>query len=200
METLAIMTKPVFTDLEPLTHIANEPPAPYLALSDQELLGRVHHIRGQKVMLDRDLAELYGVPVKRLKEQVRRNMERFPEAFMFELSKEEDRALRSQNATLKQGEHSKYTSFAFTEHGLLMLANVLKSQQAIAVSIRIIDLFVRMREALTIHKDILIQLQRLEHKVEGHDAEIQTILHHLRRLLDPPTEPRKRIGYKNSRS
>lgn len=183
--------------MEPLTYIVNEPPVPYVALSDEMLLGKVHYIRGQKVMLDRDLAELYGVPVKRLKEQVRRNMERFPEAFMFELTLEEAEASRSHFATLKRGDNIKYLPFAFTEHGILMLANVLKSAQAIAVSIRIIDLFVRMREALTLHKDILIKLERLGTRADGHDAEIATILHHLRWLLDPPAEPRKQIGYKN---
>lgn len=184
--------------LEPLTHIVNEPPAPYVPLTDEALLGKVHYIRGQKVMLDRDLAELYGVEVKRLKEQVRRNMERFPEAFMFRRTLEEDHALRSHFATLKQGEHGKYPPFAFTEHGILMLSNVLKSERAIAVSIRIIDLFVRMREALMGHKDLLLKLERLEKKVEGRDADIRTILHHLRQLLAPASPLRKSIGYRSN--
>lgn len=184
----------------PLTHIVNEPPGAYVPLADEALLARVRHIRGQKVMLDRDLAVLYGVEVKRLKEQVRRNMERFLEAFMFELTLEEDHALRSHSATLKQGEHGKYRPFAFTEHGILMLSNVLRSERAIAVSIRIIDLFVRMREALFVHKGILLKLQQLERKVDGHDADIRTILQHLKQLLSPPTEPRERIGFKPGRA
>jgi hypothetical protein len=122
-----------------------EPPSIYKSVAppDAAITGRIHHIRGQKVMLDRDLAELYGVEVKRLKEQVRRNIMRFPEDFMFDLTLEEDHALRSQNATLKQGEHAKYPPFAFTEHGILMLANVLRSEQAITVSIHIIRVFKR---------------------------------------------------------
>ncbi|MBL7938440.1 MAG: ORF6N domain-containing protein [Flavobacteriales bacterium] len=193
------------TELEPPTRIlVTGPMADYgvTSLPDELILGKVHYLRGQKVMLDRDLAELYGVPVKRLKEQVRRNMERFPEAFMFELTLDGAEASRSHNATLKRGDNIKYLPFAFTERGILMLAKVLKSQQAIAVSIRIIDLFVRMRQALSAHKDILFQLQQLEKKVEGHDADIRTILHHLRSqtgsqaIARSPSDPRERIGYK----
>lgn len=201
METLATVParKSPHTDLLPLEHIiVAEPPAGYAGpvLSDEHLLGKLHFIRGQRVMLDRDLAELYGVEVKRLKEQVRRNMERFPEAFMFELTLEEDHALRSQFATLKQGEHGKYPPFAFTEHGILMLANVLRSERAIAVSIRIIDLFVRMRHVMLAHKDILLRLEQLERRVGEQGADIQVLFHHLKQLLAPPSEPRKRIGYK----
>jgi phage regulator Rha-like protein len=201
METLATFParKSPHTDLLPLEQFSvAEPPAGYAGplLSDEHLLGKLHFIRGQRIMLDRDLAELYGVEVKRLKEQVRRNMERFPEAFMFELTLEEDHALRSQVATLKQGEHGKYPPFAFTEHGILMLANVLRSERAIAVSIRIIDLFVRMRQVMLAHKDILLRLEQLERRVGEQGAGIQVLFHHLKQLLAPPSEPRKRIGYK----
>lgn len=114
----------------------NEPTVPYMvSFSDHQITEKIHYIRGQKVMLDRDLAELYGVPVKRLKEQVRRNSERFPQDFMFELTLEEAESSRSQFATLKRGENLKYLPYAFTEHGIFMLANVLRSEQAIAVSI-----------------------------------------------------------------
>lgn len=201
MGTLAsnLPRKSPHTDLLPLEHIVvADPPAGYAGplLSDEQLLGKLHFIRGQRIMLDRDLAELYGVEVKRLKEQVRRNMERFPEAFMFELTLEEDHALRSQNATLKQGEHGKYPPFAFTEHGILMLANVLRSERAIAVSIRIIDLFVRMREVMLAHQDILLRLEQLERRVGEHGADIQALFQYLKQLLAPPSEPRKRIGFK----
>lgn len=187
------------TDLLPVEHlVVAEPPAGYGAPvpTDEQLLGRLHLIGGQRVMLDRDLAELYGVEVRRLKEQVRHNMERFPEQFMFELSLEEDHALRSQNATLKQGEHGKYPPFAFTEHGVLMLANVLRSERAIAVSIRIIDLFVRMRQVMLAHQDILLRLEQLERRVGEQGADVQLLFHHLKQLLAPPSEPRKRIGFK----
>jgi hypothetical protein len=99
------------------------------------IASKIYLIRNIKVMLDKDLAELYGVETKRLKEQVRRNIERFPEDFMFELTKDEYQALRSQIATLKRGQHSKYTPFAFTEHGVLMLSSVLNSERAIQVNI-----------------------------------------------------------------
>ena len=175
-----------------------EPTATYAAVapSDAAITGRIHLIRGQKVMLDRDLAELYGVEVKRLKEQVRRNIMRFPEDFMFELTLAEDNALRSQNATLKQGEHAKYRPFAFTEHGILMLANVLRSEQAIAVSIHIIRVFTRMRELLLSHRDILQKLEQLEGRLTGHDEEIQAIFDHLTELVSPMEQARKPIGFK----
>ena len=118
-----------------------------IMVPDELIMSKIYFIRGQKVMLDRDLADLYQVETKRLKEQVRRNIERFPKHFMFELSKEEAEVSRSQFATLKRGENIKYLPYAFTEHGVLMLSNVLKSKRAIAVSIRIIDVFVQLREA-----------------------------------------------------
>ena len=187
------------TDLLPLEHlVVAEPPADYgsASFTDQQLLGKLHFIRGQRVMLDRDLAELYGVEVRVLKQAVRRNMDRFPAQFMFELTLEEDRALRSQTVTLKQGEHTKYPSFAFTEHGILMLANVLRSERAIAVSIRIIDLFVRMRQVMLAHQDILLRLEQLERRAGEHGADIRTLFDYLKQLLAPPSEPRKRIGFK----
>ncbi|MCW5898751.1 MAG: ORF6N domain-containing protein [Flavobacteriales bacterium] len=201
MGTLAvnILRKSPHTDLLPLEHlVVAEPPADYgiPVPTDEQLLGQLHVIRGQRVMLDRDLAELYGVEVRVLKQAVRRNMDRFPETFMFELTLEEDHALRSQIVTLKQGEHGKYPPFAFTEHGILMLANVLRSERAIAVSIRIIDLFVRMREVMLAHKDILLRLEQLERRVGEHGAGIQVLFDYLKQLLAPPSEPRKRIGFK----
>ena len=113
-------------------------------------------------MLDRDLAELYGVETKRLKEQVRRNIERFPEDFMFELTKDEYQALRSQFATLKRGQHLKYAPFAFTEHGLAMLSSVLKSDRAIQVNIEIIKAFVRLRKLLANHKELQKKIEDMK--------------------------------------
>jgi hypothetical protein len=113
---------------------------------DEMIVSKIHWIRGHKVMLDSDLAELYGVETKRLKEQVNRNSSRFPAHFMFELTKEENENLRLQNATLGHGTYSKYLPYAFTEHGVLMLSNVLRSDRAIQMSIKIIDVFVKLRE------------------------------------------------------
>jgi phage regulator Rha-like protein len=172
--------------------LLQEPSARYTAVAppDAAITGRIHLIRGQKVMLDRDLAELYGVEVKRLKEQVRRNSERFPEDFM--------EPSRSQNATLKRGHNFKYLPFAFTEHGILMLANVLRSEQAIAVSILIIRVFNRMREALLQQQDILAQLEELRVRADGHDVDIAAILRALRQLTDRPAPPHRPLGFKPS--
>jgi len=145
-------------------------------------------IRGQKVMLDKDLAGLYGVETKRLKEQVKRNLERFPQDFMLELTKEENDSLRSQNATLKRGEHSKYLPYAFTEHGVLMLSSVLNSKKAIQVNIQIMRAFTKLRDVLATHKD-------LQKKIEEHDKQIKYVFQILNQILTPPQTPRKRIGF-----
>lgn len=181
-----------------MDNLVMEPIGTYTAVAppDTAITGRIHLIRGQKIMLDRDLAELYGVEVKRLKEQVRRNIVRFPEDFMFELTLEEDHALRSQNATLKQGEHGKYRPFAFTKHGILMLANVLRSEQAIAVSIHIIRVFNRMREVFHSPEQVLGKLKELEDRISVHDNEIQAIFDHLTELVSPTEQARKPIGFK----
>jgi hypothetical protein len=149
-------------------------------------------------MIDRDLAELYGVETKRLKEQVNRNLNRFPAHFMFELTQEENENLRSQNATLRQGAHSKYLPYAFTEHGVLMLSNVLKSSRAIEMSIKIIDVFVKVREMLLTHKDILLKLEQMERQVVENSEDIQMIFAALKQLLNPPQEPRPRIGFRRN--
>jgi phage regulator Rha-like protein len=165
--------------------------------SEQTIISdKIHFIRNQRVMLDRDLAELYGVETKRLKEQVRRNIERFPESFMFELTEEEVESSRSQIATLKRGDNIKYLPYAFTEHGILMLANVLKSKQAVQMSIKIIEIFVKMREALIAHKEILLQLEKLQNTSSKHSAEIKYIFDVLKKLIEKPREERVMIGYR----
>ena len=136
-------------------------------------------------MIDQDLAELYGVETKRLKEQVNRNRSRFPPHFLFELTIEETNALRSHFATLKRGTHAKYASYAFTENGVLMLSNVLKSQRAIDMSIKIIDVFVKLREMLQTHKDVLLKLEKLERQVIQNSEDITTIFAAVRKLLAP---------------
>lgn len=143
-----------------------------VTIIEESIIGKIHLIRGQKVMIDKDLAALYGIETRRLKEQVNRNLERFPGHYMFELTKEETEILRSQNATLRHGEHSKYLPYAFTEHGVLMLANVLKSGRAIVMSIKIIDVFVKLRQMLLTHKDILLKLEQLEKQVVQNSSDI----------------------------
>lgn len=148
-------------------------------------------------MLDRDLAELYGVKAIRLREQVKRNQERFPENFMFQLTEKEVEAMVSQNAIPSKQHLGGYFPYAFTEHGVLMLANVLKSEQAITMSIRIIEIFVKLRELLLTHKDILLKLERLESKAVSQGSDIKLIFKYLRELLNPKTEPMRRIGFKH---
>jgi phage regulator Rha-like protein len=162
---------------------------------DEMIVSKIHWIRGYKVMLDSDLAELYGVETKRLKQQVNRNLSRFPVHFMFELTREKN--LRLQNATLGHGTYSKYLPYAFTEHGVLMLSNVLKSDRAIQMSIKIIDVFVKLREMLLTHKDILLQLEKLENQVIENSEDIRLIFATLKQFLIPPEQSKRRwIGFR----
>jgi phage regulator Rha-like protein len=155
-------------------------------------------IRGHKVMLDHDLAKLYGVPTKRLNEQVRRNRGRFPEDFMIQLTGEEAEALRSQFATLKKGrgQHRKYAPFAFTEQSVAMLSSVLNSERAIEVNIAIMRAFVRLREMLASHKDLARKLENLEKRLGEHDERFQIVFEAIRRLTAPPQlEKKGHIGF-----
>jgi phage regulator Rha-like protein len=165
-------------------------------IPDQLVMNKIYFIRGQKVMLDRDLAELYDIKPIRLREQVKRNISRFPENFMFQLSEREVNAMVSQNAIPSRKHLGGYLPYAFTEHGILMLANVLRSERAIQVSIQIIEIFVKIREMLLTHKDILLQLEKMEKKLTGHDDDIQLIFKYLKQLLTPPQSPRPKIGFK----
>lgn len=178
--------------------LLQEPPGHYTAVAppDAAITGRIHVIRGQKVMLDRDLAALYGVETKQLKRQVRRNITRFPEDFMFELTDEENQHLRSQFGTSSWG-GARYIPMAFTEQGVAMLSSVLNSEQAILVNIHIIRVFTRMREVLLSHREILQKLEQLEGRLTGHDEEIQAIFDHLTELVSPAADQqRKPIGFK----
>jgi phage regulator Rha-like protein len=166
---------------------------------------KIYLIRGQKVMFDRDLAVLYGVPVKRLNEQVKRNIKRFPADFMFQLTLEESESLRSQIATLDnnhpadsgRGKYSKYLSYAFTEQGVAMLSSVLNSERAIQVNIAIMRVFVNLKKMLSTHKELAVKLKELESKIEKHDEEIQLIFEAIRKLMSPPPEPpKRRIGFR----
>ena len=167
-----------------------------LIISDEILISKIHYIREQKVMLDRDLAEMYGVEPRRLREQVKRNAERLPANFMFQLTENEVDSMVSQNATPSRQHLGGHLPYAFTEHGVLMLANILRSKTAIQVSVRIIEIFVKMREMLSTHKEVLLKLEQLERKVEGHDGDIQVIFDYLKQLINPPQEPRPRIGFR----
>ena len=167
-------------------------------IPDELLMNKIYLIRNQKVMLDRDLAELYGVETKVFNQAVKRNAVRFPGDFMFRLTNEEWIALRSQFVTLENGpgKHSKYLPFAFTEQGVAMLSSVLNSETAIHVNIRIIRVFTKMRELLLTHKDILLQLEKMETKLAGHNNDIAVIFDYLKQLLNPPVTPRNKIGFR----
>jgi ORF6N domain len=167
-----------------------------LIVPDEILMSKIYYIRGYKVMLDEDLAELYEVETKQLKRQVRRNIDRFPEDdFMFELTKDELENLRCQIGTSSWG-GLRYMPMAFTEQGVAMLSSVLNSARAIKVNIQIIRIFTRTREMLLTHKDILLKLEQLESKVNRNDQDIQLIFEYLKQLLNPPQEPRPRIGFR----
>lgn len=151
-------------------------------------------IDGQKVMLDSDLAALYGVTTKRLNEQVRRNVKRFPADFMYQLSQEELNSLRSHFATLKnsRGKHRKYMPYVFTEQGIAMLSSVLNSGRAIEVNIQIMRTFVKLREMMASHKDLAKKLTDLEKKYDG---QFQIVFEALRQLIEIEQKPKGKIGF-----
>jgi phage regulator Rha-like protein len=162
----------------------------------EKITSKIFMIRGHKVMFDRDLAGLYGVSTKRLKEQVRRNISRFPEDFMFELSGDEEALLRSQFATLKgKGKHSKYLSFVFTEQGVAMLSSVLNSKRAIEVNIAIMRAFVKMREFLATDKEFAEKLKRIEEDLAEHDDQFRMVFEAIKQLIKEDEKPKKRIGF-----
>lgn len=163
----------------------------------EQIESRIHIIRGQRVMLDQDLAELYGVLTKRLNEQVERNLERFPEDFAFILSPQEVANLRSQIATSKTGRGGRrYAPRAFTEQGLAMLSSVLRSSTAVRVNIEIMRAFIRLRRLLATPGELVTQLQQLAETVQLHDTQIKAITDVLRKMVEPPAErPKGRFGF-----
>jgi hypothetical protein len=159
----------------------------------------IYLIRDQRVMLDSNLAELYGVSAKRLNEQVKRNLARFPADFMFQLTREEAAAIRSQIATIHtgRGAHRKYLPYAFTELGVAMLSSVLRSDRAIKVNIAIMRAFARLREVLATHKDFARKLAELEKTLGEHDEKFQVVFEAIRQLMHPPApRKRRRIGFR----
>jgi hypothetical protein len=168
-----------------------------IAVSEELILSKIYEIRSYKVMLDEDLAMLYDVPTKRLNEQVKRNIDRFPKDFMFQLSRKEFEILKSQNATSSWGGR-RTPPYAFTEHGVLMLSSILNSDRAIAVNIQIMRIYTQMREMILTNKEILLQLEKIEKKVSGHDEDLQLVFEYLKQLIHTPDPPRKRIGFRRS--
>jgi phage regulator Rha-like protein len=176
----------------------NETPALHnrLPVPVQLIDRRIYLIRGHKVMLDADLAELYQVPTKAFNQAVQRNKQRFPEDFMFQLTKEEAENLRSQTVTSSWGGR-RYRPYAFTEHGVAMLASVLRSKRAIHMSIVIVRAFIRMRELLASHKDLAARMEKLEEQQKEHGSIIGILaeeIDELKRLPEP--RPTRRIGFR----
>lgn len=168
-------------------------------VAEQKILNKIYVFRGEKVMLDNDLAEMYGVETKQLKRQVRRNKSRFPKDFMFELSTKEFENLRSQIGTSSWG-GTRYNPMTFTEQGIAMLSSILNSNTAIEVNIRIIRVFTKMREFALTNKEILLQLAKLEKEVKGNNNDIENIFIVLKELIEKqqkPSPPRNKIGFKN---
>ena len=166
-------------------------------LSDDIVVNKIYVIRNQKVMLDRDLAELYGVETRVLKQAVKRNIDRFPEDFMFELAKSELENWRSQFVTSNSDKMGlRYSPFAFTEHGVLMLSSILNSQQAIQVNIQIVRIFTRLRNLLSEHTELKLEIADIKKHLQNHDKNIELVFSYLDKLIDKENQPRKRIGFK----
>jgi len=169
---------------------------------------RILVIRDQRVMLDADLAELYGVPTKRFNEQVKRNLDRFPVDFMFQLTTEEFRSLRSQIATSKNDEMwpqiattspgrggRRHAPYAFTEHGAIMAATILNSPKAVEMSVFVVRAFIELREWLSTHRELAAKLEQLEHKVSSHDQALAGVIDAIRQLMAPPQPKKRPIGF-----
>ncbi|GEL09855.1 ORF6N domain-containing protein [Flavobacterium glycines] len=169
-----------------------------ITIPDEIITSKIYLIRNLKVMIDKDLAELYSVETKQLKRQVRRNIERFPEDFMFELSEQEFENLRSHFGTSNWG-GTRYTPMAFTEQGVAMLSSILNSSTAIKMNIQIIRVFTKMRAILTDTLSMKIEIEEIKKKLNNHSKNIELVFNYLDELVDKKenTVPRKKIGYKN---
>jgi len=170
-------------------------------IPEERIIDRIYLIRGQKVMLDRDLAKLYGLETKVLKQQVKRNLDRFPDDFMFELTKDEFANWRSQIVTSNSDRMGlRYSPMVFTEHGVLMLSSVLNSKRAINVNIQIMRIFTRIRQMLTDTLSLKLEIEVIKEKLQNQDKNIELVFSYLDELLtrqEDPT-PRKRIGFKTN--
>jgi|SRR5580704_6457963 hypothetical protein len=157
---------------------------------------RILVLRQQKVILDSDLAELYGVPVKQLNQAVKRNQERFPPDFVFRLTSKEDELLKSQIVTSNEGRGGRrYLPYAFTEHGAIMAATVLNSPKAVEMSVFVVRAFVRLREMLANNRQLASKIAELEKRLETHDSAIQDLIDAIKEMMMPPEGPQKKIGF-----
>jgi len=168
-----------------------------ISIPDEVLMNKIYMLNDTKVMLDSDLAELYQVETKVLNQAVKRNRERFPQDFMFQLTDEQWENLKSQNVTSSWGGR-RTLPYAFTEQGVAMLSSVLNSDVAIKMNIQIIRVFTKMREMLLTHKDLLLEMEEIRKKVSGQDEKIELIFTYLRQFIKEQEKPRNSIGYKSS--
>lgn len=175
--------------------MVNNTKTPINLVQPEQIEQAVLLIRGQRVMLDRDLAALYGVTTGNLNKAVQRNADRFPTDFMFQLTTDEAEALLFQFGTAKQRGGRRTNPYVFTQEGVAMLSSVLRSPRAVEVNIAIMRVFVRLRETLALHKDLAQKLAQLERKIEGHDTNIRTLFDAIRQLMTPPEKPRREIGF-----
>jgi phage regulator Rha-like protein len=167
-------------------------------IPDETIISKIHQLRSTSIMLDRDLAILFDVKTFRLREQVKRNKMRFPENFMFQLTENEVDVMVSQNAIPSKQYLGGHLPFVFTEHGVLQLSNVLKSERANQISIKIIELFVKMREMLLTHKDILLQLEEMRKSIKNNDERVDMIYNYLVQFINEQKKPRNEIGFKSN--
>jgi hypothetical protein len=171
-----------------------------VTIPDEVVMSKIYVIRDQKVMLDRDLAELYGVETRVLKQAVRRNITRFPEDFMFEMDKEELESWRSQNVTSKADRQGlRYLPFCFTEQGVTMLSCILNSERAIHVNIQIIRIYTRIREMLLAHKDVFLRVEQVEKQLLKQDQKIELLFTYLSKFIEKEEKPRTEIGFKRKK-
>ena len=167
-----------------------------IAIPDTIIISRILNLRSKKVMIDKDMAELYGVTTKRLNEQVKRNLLRFPEDFMFQITQQEKDEVVANCDHLKSLKFSSTLPYVFTEHGAVMMASVLNSERAIKMNIQIVRIFAQLREMALTHKDILIKLAKIEKKITNQDEDIKLLFDAVKSLLKEPEVKREKIGYK----
>ena len=173
------------------------PSVPQFVLSEKEVISQIMMVRGQRVMVDADIARLYGVTTKRLNEQVKRNTDRFPEDFMFQLAQDEKDEVVAKCDHLAKLKFSSTLPYVFTEHGALMVASILNTPQAIEMSVYVVRAFVALRESLSMYKELDQKMKQLERKVGSHDETLRSLVSAIRQLMSPPDDKSKRkIGFK----
>jgi hypothetical protein len=177
---------------KPVTALAKRLPVPV-----EMIERRIYMIRGQKVMIDSDLADLYRVETKLLNRAVQRNLGRFPEDFMFQLTAEEGECLRCQFGTSKNGRGGRrYLPYAFTEHGVVMLSSALNSERAVQMNVLIVRAFVKLREMLASHKDLAHKMEHLERQQKEHRLQLAAVYSMVKRLMEPPRRRKRPMGFR----